>query len=292
MQRHPFPRMKAAFLGLTLCAVSSSMAAAQGLETTVSTWKNKLDARIGVILSDTSSDWELATHADERFPMASTFKSLLCGAVLARVDAGQLSLDETVTFGAEDLLSWSPVTEKRVESGMSVGELCEAAITMSDNAAANLMLERVDGPAGLTAFLRDIGDPTTRLDRTEPGLNESAPGEPRDTTSPRAITSSLSKLLFGDVLQTTSAARLKQWMIDDQVADKLIRSKLPEGWVIGDKTGSGGNGTRGIVAFLETPDADTYLAAIYMTETAASYEQRNEAIADIGRAMIEEIMAR
>ena len=292
MTRDCLSFLRTAGLSIVLCATFSGVVAAQGLKTAVSTWESKLDARIGVILRDGSSDWEISYRADERFPMASTFKPLLCGAVLGRVDAGQESLAALVPYSKKDLVTWSPITEKHVKSGMKVADLCEAAITMSDNSAANLLLSRVKGPTGLTDFLRQIGDKVTRLDRWETALNEATPSDPRDTTSPRAITTSLNKLLFGNALQPASAAHLKQWMIDDKVANKLIRPHVLKGWIIGDKTGAGGHGTRGIVAFIQTPEGQTYLAAIYITQSKASFDLRNQVISDIGHAIISEIKER
>lgn len=283
------PSLRAVFLGFALCAAFSSLAVAQELGETVAAWETKLDGRIGVILRDTASDWTYSHRSDERFPMASTFKSLLCGAVLGEVDAGRESLTNQVTYSKKDLVYWSPITKKHLASGLPVSALCEAAVTMSDNAAANLLLKRVNGPVGLTGFLRGIGDATTRLDRWEPEMSKGTPKDPRDTTSPRAITTSLHNLLFGGALQPASAALLKQWMIDDQVADKLIRPHVPDGWIIGDKTGSGGHGTRAIVAFLQTPKGQTFMAAIYITQSKAGKDARNQAISAIGRAMISEI---
>ena len=265
---------------------------AQDLQQTVSAWEKRLDARIGIVLRDTSSDWEISMRADERFPMSSTFKSLLCGAVLARVDAGQEDLSRVVSFSEENLVTYSPVTEKHLQNGLTVGELCEATVTLSDNTAGNLLLDTVGGPEGLTVFLRKIGDQTTRLDRWETALNEAVPGDPRDTSTPSAILATLEDLLLGDVLEPSSAAQLRQWMIDDQVADVLIRAHLPAGWVIGDKTGAGGNGSRAIIAFLQ-PEAEVhYFAAIYLTESDADFALRNQVLSEIGQAMIAEIAAR
>nr|WP_321524923.1 class A beta-lactamase [uncultured Cohaesibacter sp.] len=291
MKKTRLSSLNGALLAVALCITASGSAIAQDLKQTITSWETRLGARIGVTLRATPSENIFAYKADQRFPMASTFKSLLCGAVLARVDAGSVSLSDRVTYRADQLQSYSPITKDHVESGMDVAGLCEAAITLSDNTAANLMLEKLDGPAGLTAFLRTIGDETTRLDRWEPDLNEGIDGDPRDTTTPDAIALSLSRLLFCGALQPSSANQLKQWMIDDKVAGALIRPHLPDGWIIGDKTGSGGNGTRGIVAFLKKPDGKTYVTAIYVTATDADIALRNEAISDIGRAVIEEIEA-
>lgn len=279
-------------IGLALLVATMPVAVSQTLEETVTEWETRLDARVGVALRHVSSNWEWAYQGDERFPMCSTFKSLLCGAVLERVDAGEESLTDHVMYRADDLVTYSPVTEHHAGTGMNVGELCEAAITRSDNTAANLLLGRVGGPAGLTAFLREIGDEYSRLDRWETELNESIPGDPRDTTMPSAIVATLARLLFGDVLSEDASSVLRQWMIETQTADSLIRASLPEGWEIGDKTGAGLNGSRGIVAFLVTPDDEAYVVAIYITETEADFSTRNEAIAAIGRAVIAEVEGR
>ncbi len=278
--------------GLILALSLAGNALSDDLEKVVVDWERKLNARIGVLLSDVESDWHFAYRANERYPMSSTFKVLLCGAILSRVDGGAEDLSNPVTYTPKDLVTYSPVTKKHIDKGMSVAELCEATITYSDNTAGNLLLKRIGGPAGLTDFLRQIGDTTTRLDRWETALNEAVPGDPRDTTTPYAILATLKKLLFGKVLKAESAKQLQRWMIDDKVADALIRSHLPEGWIIGDKTGAGGYGSRAIIAILRTPDQKRYLAAIYLTENEAEFAVRNQVIADIGAAMIKRIQMR
>lgn len=283
-------RLAAVSLAVTVTATRAIVA--QELETVIVNWEAQLDARIGVLLRDVSSDWQVTHRADERFAMSSTFKPLLCGAVLAQVDAGREKLSQQVTYQTSDLVPYSPVTEQHVDTGMTVAELCEATLTISDNTAANLLLRRINGPKSLTGFLRKIGDTTTRLDRLEPMLNDAVPGDLRDTTTPRAILASLEKLLLTDILQPQSALQLQQWMIDDQVAGALIRAHVPDDWQIGDKSGAGGHGSRGIIAFLRAPDGETYLAAIYLTESQANFSRRNEVIADIGRAMIARIQNR
>lgn len=292
MKKHVLNLLNAAAVSGALMAGTATPLAAQDLQAIVAAWEDRLDARIGVVLRDTSSDWEITMRAQERFPLASTFKSLLCGAVLARVDAGQEHLSRRINYIKDDLVAYSPVTERHLDTGLTVAELCEATVTLSDNTAANLLLGTVGGPEGLTVFLRENGDGTTRLDRLEPALNEAVPGDPRDTSTPSAILHTLEALLFGEVLEPGSAAQLRQWMIDDKVADALIRAHLPDSWVIGDKTGAGGHGTRGIIAFIQPDDRSRYMAAIYLTESAADFELRNRVLAEIGKAMIAEIEAR
>ncbi len=150
----------------------------------------------------------------------STFKAFLCAALLEKGEQGEVQPERRVKIRSQDLVSYSPVTEKKVGSGgMTYLELCEAAVAISDNAAANLVLEAVGGPAGLTDYLRGIGDTITRLDRTEPGLNEGRPGDARDTTTPAAAVATLQKLVLGNALSSTARAQLTGWLLDNKVGN-------------------------------------------------------------------------
>jgi len=248
----------------------------------------ELDARVGVSILVPGSEPSWEYKGDERFPMTSTFKTIACAALLHRADAGLDSLDRVVTFDESDLVTYSPITEKRVEDiGMSLAELCEATITVSDNTAGNLILGAIGGPTGFTEFSRSLGDRVTRLDRWEPGLNEAIPGDPRDTTSPNAMAGLLEKLVFGDVLTSNSRRQLTSWLKGNLVGDTLLRAGIPNDWQIGDKTGAGNFGSRTIAAVMWPPSSAPVIATIYITETEATFEERNEAIAQIGRVIVE-----
>src|SRR5579859_5617093 len=121
--------------------------------------------RVGVFAMDTGNGRVLAAREDERFAMCSTFKWALAGAVLEKADRAELSLDERVPYGRADLLDAAPVTTEHVSQGaMSLEALARAAVTVSDNTAANLLLAKVGGPDALTLFFRRLGDGVTRLD--------------------------------------------------------------------------------------------------------------------------------
>ncbi|MEU8345425.1 class A beta-lactamase [Spirillospora sp. NPDC048832] len=197
--------------------------------------------RIGAYAIDTGTGQVVGHRADETFPFASTFKAMACGAVLrkARQSAPGL-LDKVIHYTEDDLQEFSPVTEKHVGTGMTVAELCHAAITRSDNTAGNLVLEQIGGPAGLTAFFRSLGDTVSRSDRTEPGLNLWKPGEKRDTTAPRPWADDLRALTTGNALAPADRTRLIDWLKATVTGDKRIRAGLPKSWTVGDKTGTGG----------------------------------------------------
>ncbi|PWU26062.1 class A beta-lactamase [Pseudomonas sp. RW407] len=240
--------------------------------------------RLGVAVLDSGDGRRFGLREDERFPLCSTFKLLLAAAVLARVDRGEEQLARRIVYGRGDLVPYSPVSERHVgKPGLSVAELCEAAITLSDNGAANLLLASLGGPAGLTDWLRSTGDEVSRLDRNEPTLNEALPGDPRDTSTPRAMVATLQRLLLGDVLQPASRAQLDAWLAANKTGDKRIRAGLPPLWKVGDKTGTGERGTSNDVAILRPPGRAPILVAAYLTGSPASAEKREAVLAEVGR---------
>ncbi|MBX3191818.1 MAG: class A beta-lactamase [Labilithrix sp.] len=246
----------------------------------------RVGGRVGVFAVDTGSERRLAHRADERFAMCSTFKWALAAAVLARP-----SLDERVAFAAADLLDHSPVTRARVDEGsMTVDALAEAAVTTSDNTAANLLLAKVDGPAGFTRFVRALGDPVTRLDRDEPTLNTNEPGDPRDTTSPRAMAGLMRAVLCGDALSVERRARLLGWLRACTTGNDRLRAGLPAGWTVGDKTGTGRRGAVNDVAIAWPPGRAPILVAAYLSDGEADVRALAAAHADIGRVVARDLL--
>ncbi len=234
-------------------------------------------------MRDTGTGATVAHRADERFPMCSTFKLLAAAAALKRVDAGAERLDRRIAYGPGDLLEYAPITKTHVaEGGMTLGDLCAAAIDWSDNTAGNLVLETIGGPAGFTQFARSLGDDVTRLDRDEPTLNESLPGDERDTTSPRAMAGTMQKVLLGDALSEGSRRQLQTWLINDKVGDKRLRAGLPASWRIGDKTGTGERGSTNAVAIIWPPAGAPLIATVYYTESSAPMDARNAIHKEIG----------
>lgn len=248
--------------------------------------EQRLGGRVGAFILDTQTGRTWTHRAGERFPLNSTVKAFACAGVLARVDRGQEDLGRIVTFAKSDLVSHSPVVEKVAGGpGMSVAEVCAAAMVQSDNAAANAALKRIGGPAGFTAFMRSIGDEKTRLDRWEPEMNEASPGDPRDTTTPAMAAASLQRLVLGDVLTPPSRQRLTDWLLGNAVSGPLLRAGLPSGWRVADRTGAGGHGSRSIIAVIWPPERQPVIAAVYLTGTKGTIDTRNQAIAEVGAAL-------
>jgi len=245
-----------------------------------------VSGRLGVAAMDIATGRRLTYRATERFPMCSTFKWLLAAQVLSLVDAGQEQLSHVIPYSARDLLDYAPITRARVgDGGLSVAELSAAAVRHSDNTAANLLLRRVGGPASLTAYLRQLGDAVTRLDRIEPHLNSAVPGDVRDTTTPSAMIANMEALLLRDQLTGSSRALLLDWLVGNTTGDDKLRAGLPPAWRVGDKTGSGANGTTNDVAIIWPSSGQPLLVAAYLTETSASLPDRAQAIAAVARTV-------
>lgn len=243
--------------------------------------------RLGVAVLDMHTGQIAGHRLDERFPMCSSFKWLAAAHVVHRVDRGLEQLDRRVPFGREVLLPWSPVTEKHADgTGMTVAELCQAAITISDNAAANLILRTLGGPEGLTQFARLLQDPVTRLDRWEPELNEATPGDARDTSSPRAMAALLQRCVLGDALSANAREQLAQWLQGTKTNLQRLAAGLPAHWRVGSKTGTGAYGTTNDVGVYWPAGRAPIVVAVFLTESKASPEHREAAIAKVARAVI------
>lgn len=252
---------------------------------TVADIEATVGGRVGLFALDTGTGRSLSYRADERFAMCSTFKWVLAAAILSEVDRGQLSLGQRVPYGAADLLDYAPIAKAHVAEGaMTVDAMAEASVTLSDNTTANLLLPKVGGPAGLTRFVRALGDPVTRFDRTEPTLNSNLPGDPRDTTSPRAMVGLLRRLLCDrDTLSPASRERLMGWLHGCQTCARRLRAGLPATWVVGDKTGSGSANALNDVAIAIPPGRAPLLIACFTSFSAAAPGALEAAHADIGR---------
>ncbi|QYK40930.1 MAG: class A beta-lactamase [Paracoccaceae bacterium] len=278
-------------LSLLATPARAGDAALQALADRIARTEARLDARIGVYLLDGGTGWHWGHRASERFLMASTFKALLCAAVLERADAGTLSLDERLPVRADQIHGHAPVTRPRAGAAMRIDDLCRATLDQSDNGAANLLVDRLGGTGAVTDFLRRAGDPVTRLDRKEPDLNIFAPGDPRDTTSPGAMATTWQRMLTGDLLSPGSRARLAGWMAPGGVTGALIRPHLPPGWAISDRSGGGRQHTRAITAMITPPGRAPWFVAIYLSDTPADWNRRNAAVSALGAAAVAVIAA-
>lgn len=295
-------KMKTIFAAATLlataaCATSPETGQREPTGDSVILFKQVADiekrsgGRLGVAVTDARGTLLFGHRADERFAMCSTFKLLLAGQVLERAAKG-VSLRTPLSFTRADLIAHSPGTEKLLgadgKGEQRLGAAARDAVVLSDNAAANLILNQMGGPAVFTAALHRGGDNVTRLDRTEPELNENAPGDPRDTTSPAAMAKSAAAYVYGDPLTGEYRQQLRGWLIESETGLARIRGGLPTGWLAGDKTGTCGTAYND-VAFVEEPGGAKYMIAVYLDRPVVKGDAANVAIADVARAVAKDL---
>lgn len=250
--------------------------------------ENQAQGRFGLYVLDTVSGAEAGWRGDERFPMCSTFKTLLAARMLYLAQRDETRLWRKLYYSPSEVVAWSPISEKRAgaNGGMTVQELCEAMVLVSDNTAANVLLEASGGPAALTQWLRELGDGTTRLDRNEPSLNTALAGDERDTTTPQAMLQSLQKLLLGDVLEGYGRALLQQWLVDSRTGDKRLRAGMPGDWKVGGKTGTGERGTAcDTLIVWPTEQSAPLLVTAYLTGSQLDGAGREAVLARAGEAV-------
>ena len=272
--------------GLSAAYLTNTWADTEPLQAALRDIEKKAQGRLGVHIIDTATGREHGWRADERFLMLSSFKLLASALVLDRADRGEDSLQRRIRYRKEDLVAHSPVTERHVGGeGLSLAHLCEATITTSDNAAANLILASYGGPAALTAYARRLGDRETRVDRTEPALNvRPANGEPMDTTTPRAMANTLRTLLVGEALKPASRELLTQWLLANTTGGKRLRAGTPIGWPVGEKTGTAGNDANDIGVVFPVQRKPIIVTA-YLAESATDAGTREAALAGVGRLL-------
>jgi beta-lactamase class A len=241
--------------------------------------ESSFGGRLGVCALRADGALAVGYRGIERFPMCSTAKVLLVGAILHRSERDSRLMSQRIDFAADFLVTYSPVTAQRVGTGMTAHELCAAAITYSDNTAANLLMRLIGGPAAVTRYARSIGDRHFRLDRWETALNSAVPGDARDTTTPDAMAHTLRRLVLGDALAPMQRTQLQQWLSANTTGDTRIRAGVPAGWIVGDKTGTGAYGSTNDIAVVWPPARPALVMAIYSTQQVANAPPRADVVA-------------
>ncbi|MCE5285584.1 MAG: class A beta-lactamase [Pelosinus sp.] len=243
--------------------------------------ENAYGAKLGVYALDTETNEEVAFQADDRFAYCSTFKILAVGAILRQDSLAELK--QVVKYSKDDILSYAPITKNNVDKGMSLAELCNAALRFSDNTAANLLFRHIGGPAGLKAALVQLGDTITQPARIEPELNETLPGDIQDTTTPRQLVFDLKAYTTGNILSEEKQRILIDWMTGNTVGSTLIRAGVPAEWVVADKSGSGPYGRRNDIAMVRPLGRKPIFIAILSTHDIKEAKYDDKLIAQASK---------
>ncbi|MCP2341582.1 class A beta-lactamase [Actinomadura rupiterrae] len=254
--------------------------------------ESSYQGRIGAFAIDTGTGKTVGYRAHERVPSNSTFKAILCGAILHKArttDPGLLN--RRFHWTTQDLVDGSPITgdPKNVANGMTAAQLCEAAITTSDNTAANILLKEIGGPAGMTRYYRSLGDPAGRLDRFETALNHWTPGERRDTIMPAFMARDLDRLTVGSALVPQDRQQLITWMKATTTGGERIRAGLPKDWAVGDKTGTadGWYAAANDIAVAWPPSGAPVIIAVYTHRDTKDAKFDNRVIAQTTKLLVQ-----
>lgn len=248
--------------------------------------ERRYGARIGVHARNARTGRTVAYRAGETFAMCSTFKAFAAAAVLR--DHGDCApLDKVIHYPPHDILANSPRTEAHLATGMTVGDLCAAAIQYSDNTAGNLLLRQLGGPEGLTRFFRSLGDPVSRLDRWETDLNTAVPGDPRDTTTPQALGTAFQRLTLGRALSRADRERLVTWLKGNTTSVERFGAGLPQDWVLADKTGTGDYATANDIGVAWTTRGTPLLLTVLSTKDTKDAPVDNRLIRDAAAVLAE-----
>jgi len=273
---------------VNICYASAQQKMPSAIQKKLADLEVSSGGRIGLFLINTGDNTHLQYHAKERFPMCSTSKVMAVSAILKQSTKDRHLLQHKLAYTKKDveLSGYAPITKNHINDGLAISELCEAAITRSDNTAMNLLMKKLGGPEAVTSFAYSIGDNKFRLDRYEPELNSAIPGDLRDTTTPEAMTESLNKLAFGEALELTQQHKLLAWLKSNTTGSARIRAGVPKGWLVGDKTGTGSYGTTNDIGIIWPPKGSPIVVAIYFTQNKKDAAPRDDVIASVTRILI------
>ncbi|MDA1906725.1 class A beta-lactamase Bla1 [Bacillus cereus] len=246
--------------------------------------EKKFDAQLGVYAIDTGTNETISYRPNERFAFASTYKALAAGVLLQQNSID--TLNEVIKFRKEDLVDYSPITEKHIDTGMTLGEIAEAAVRYSDNTAGNILFHKIGGPKGYEKALRQMGDRVTMSDRFETELNEAIPGDIRDTSTAKVIATNLKDFTVGNALPDDKRKVLTDWMKGNATGDKLIRAGVPTDWIVGDKSGAGSYGTRNDIAIVWPPNRSPIIIAILSSKDEIEATYDNQLIAEAAEVVV------
>lgn len=249
--------------------------------------EKKFDVRLGVYAIDTGTNRTIAYRPNERFAYASTYKVLAAAAVLKKNPIEKLN--EMIHYSKDDLVTYSPITEKHVDTGMSLKEISEAAIRYSDNTAGNILLQQLGGPKGFENSLKQIGDQVTKANRFETDLNSAIPGDIRDTSTAKALATDLKAFTVDNTLTADKRTILTDWMRGNATGDELIRAGTPIGWEVGDKSGAGSYGTRNDIAIVWPPNRAPIVLAILSKRFTKDANYDNALIAEAAKVVLTDL---
>jgi beta-lactamase class A len=304
------------------CAAPASAATTAPVQAEIARISNQVDGVVGV------AAWRLdgrgpriLVNAEQQFPMASTFKVPIAGTVLSQVDNGRLKLDQLVPVDPNMMVESEGLAETFSHPGVSVSveNLLELMLTVSDNTATDTLEKLVGGPAVVTQWVRSQGIAGLRVDRdtagmirdfyglpngpsfpdsltaglkANPNLEEKGDkpdpkfdADPRDTATPAAMAQLLERIYTGKALSPASTKLLGEIQQRNTTGKARIRARLPAGTVVAEKTGTIGGSVNNVGVISLPGDGGKLIVAVFIKQSNKPIEDRERVIADISRAL-------
>lgn len=296
-------------------------AAASWIEGQIKLIAERGGAVIGVCARDVDGTRCIEYQAECRFPMASTYKVAIAGAVLSAVDRGEIVLSEMIDVPRRKQVIEGVVSMMFVHEGMALSliNLLEVMMADSDNSATDLLLERIGGPTKVMQWLEALNIEGIRIDRTTDrilrdsyGLDEdstnldvamrklAAPGfdpasivtyrtaieaDERDTATPRAMTALLVKLASGDLLSVSSTQLLEGMMLrchtQRHAEMQRLKARLPAGTPVAHKSGTLA-GVANDVGWITMPDGRRVAITVFTRYGISPLARREQILEEVG----------
>lgn len=272
-----------AMLHQPACSNISKTSPQSSFRQQIATLERTSNGRIGVYAINTGNQSHLEYRAQERFPMGCTSKVMGVAAILHQSMNQPSLLSQQIIYTKNDLTNWAPITSKHLMEGMTVSNLCAAAIRYSDNTAMNLLVKELGGLEQINVFAHSIQNKTFRQDHDWPKEAFSGgQGNVMDSSTPKDMAKSLQKILLTSLLDKPQRDRLLYWLKNNTTGDLRIRSGVPKGWVVADKTGTGSDyGTTNDIGIIWPPQCAPIILAVYYTSNHQKAIQREDMIASV-----------
>lgn len=312
--------------GILATAVWAASASAQDvrvLERELARIAEGTDGMLGVAAIHLESGLEVFLNGDEPFPMASSYKVPIAVQLLTLVQNGEVRLDSMVEIGPTDLHPGSGTISYLLDDPgvvLSVRNLLELMLLISDNSATDLVLDASGGATAVTERMTALGvegirvaRPTVELISDWIGLQgadvhalsrdslgslyaqvsseareagrRAFRSDPRDTATPRGMATLLAKLGRGEALDEARTALLLDIMTRSTTGANRIKGLLPPNVDVAHKTGTIG-GTTNDVGIMTLPDDAGRVAIVtFVKDAEQPTEDRERVIAHAARAV-------
>lgn len=278
-------------INLSSFATTPKIIPATSIQKRLSELEASSKGRIGVYAINMGNNIKLGYRANKHFPTGCTSKVIGVATILSKSMNDSALLSQKINYSKKDLTNWSPITEKYLSSGMTVEQLCSASISYSDNTAMNLLVKQMGGLEQMNLFARSIGNNSFRQDNDWPKEAYSGgKNNLRDTSTPKDMAKNLQKLAFTKVLDKPQREMLISWLKANTTGKHRIKAGIPKGWIVADKTGTGGAyGTTNDIGIIFPPRCPPIIMAIYYTNDELNAINREDIIVSITHLLINEL---